>query len=163
MNRIRLLFTGLVVIVLALAAGTGWLIYERVESEVAPAGKATKQEVRALEQRQDATEATDRKQDVDIEALRKTDERHDKELAVAGGERADLRAGQSKLESENSELKKEVGSLKEELAKALAALAALTTRQDAADAKSTELEKAIKELKDQISELRKLLGTEPES
>lgn len=64
MNNIKLLTGGLVVIVLALAGGTGYLIYERIQNEVTVQEKATKQDIIELqaeqaETKKDVTELKD--------------------------------------------------------------------------------------------------------
>ena len=55
MNNIRLLTGGLVLIVLGLAGGTGYLIYDRIQSEVTPTERATKQDIVELKQEQAET------------------------------------------------------------------------------------------------------------
>lgn len=76
MNNIKLLTGGLVLIVLGLAGGTGYLIYDRIQNEVAPAEKATKQDIINLQQeqaetKQDVTQLkdSDRVQSAKIEVL----------------------------------------------------------------------------------------------
>jgi hypothetical protein len=55
MNNIKILTGGLVVIVLALAGGTGYLIWERIQGEVGTTEKATKQDIIELQAEQKET------------------------------------------------------------------------------------------------------------
>ena len=75
MNNIKLLTGGLVVIVLALAGGTGYLIYERIQSEVTPQEKATKQDIMELQADQKETKK-------DVTALKDSDRIQSAKISV---------------------------------------------------------------------------------
>ena len=50
MNKIRLLFTGLIVIVLALAGATAWLLYDYIQQQM-PNRETTRQDIQAIKQK----------------------------------------------------------------------------------------------------------------
>ncbi|MBE7491324.1 MAG: hypothetical protein HS108_06150 [Planctomycetes bacterium] len=72
MNNLRLLTGGLVLIVLALAGGTGFLIYDRIQNEVAAPEKVTKQEVETIK--------------TDVNTLKDSDKVQSAKIAVLEGE-----------------------------------------------------------------------------
>jgi chromosome segregation ATPase len=69
MNNIRLLTGGLVLIVLGLAGGTGYLIYERIQGEVASTERVTKQDVEEIRTDVTTLKDNDKVQSAKIEVL----------------------------------------------------------------------------------------------
>lgn len=69
MNNLRLLTGGLALIVLILASGTGYLIWERVQSEINSPQKATKQEVESIKTNVTTLQESDKLQSTKIAVL----------------------------------------------------------------------------------------------
>ena len=106
MNRIRLLFSGLVVIILGLAGGTGYLIYERIQDEVGVKQQATQQEVQLLREEQKKTRQ-------DVLSLKDRVTKAEARLKVLTAEASTAKFERGVLKDETIELRKNTDANRE--------------------------------------------------
>ncbi|MCB9893882.1 MAG: hypothetical protein H6839_05515 [Planctomycetes bacterium] len=96
MNNIRLLTGGLVLIVLGLAGGTGYLIYDRIQSEVGSTERVTKQDVEEIR--------------TDVTTLKDNDKVQSKKIEVLEDEMVEVKGrvttAEGKLELQDALIKK---------------------------------------------------------
>lgn len=188
MNKVRLLFTGLVVIVLALAGGTAWLIYEYLQQQI-PGQQATKQELQAIKTDTEKTKKdvldlqqqhnllkvrvdvlqgeveshTVRlnNQDKVIKKLEDQGDSHAAELAEARKERAEIKDKLDQQQSDLDEQKKKMSDVEKKLEEQGAKIEAMQGRLDKADKRLDEKDREIADLKARLEEIETLLKIKP--
>ncbi|MCC6149444.1 MAG: hypothetical protein IT461_04265 [Planctomycetes bacterium] len=134
MNQIKAVVWGAALVLLALIGGTGWLLYERIESTVAPKDTATKDDIKRVELK---TKQLDQEVNDVKSELKAYIEQNDKKVAALSE-----RVGKS--EKEIGDLQGEVSTLKSEMKQ--------VKEKGEANAAS------IKDLQDQIAEKEKRIA-----
>jgi chromosome segregation ATPase len=150
MSNVRVLTGGLVVIVLALAGGTGYLIYDRIQNEVGTSAKATQAEVQEI--RGDVTQLkdSDTKQTARIKVL---------ESEVIDAKRR-LGEAEGKLDLHNkmiAELEKDVDKNKGDIESAKQERKKLQQDADAAKKRMDNVDTELAQAKKERQEIRKQL------
>jgi chromosome segregation ATPase len=139
MNNIRLLTGGLVLIVLGLAGGTGYLIYERIQSEVTPAEKATKQDIDSIRHEQAQLKTEYKK---DYKELKESDHVQSMKIKDLEDDVAVLEVKDKKKAEQIKKLQEDGKATKEDIA---ALKAEQNSIQDKLKSQNEELDKAKKE------------------
>ncbi len=188
MNKVRLLFTGLIVIVLALAGGTAWLIYEYIQQQI-PSAQATKQDIQAIK-----TDTEKTKKDVldlqqqhnllkarvevlqgDVEAhtarlntqdkvIKKLEEQgdtHSAELAEAKKEREAIKSEQDKQKAELDAQKTKMSDVEAKLKDMGAKVEAMQERVNKTESRLDEKDREIADLKQRLAEIERMLNIKP--
>lgn len=149
MNNIKLLTGGLVVIVLALAGGTGYLIYERIQDEVTVQPKVTQEQIKNIE--------------TDVKTLKESDEVQSARIDVLEDEVIDakdrLNKAEGKLDLQEKAIKKleENKASKEDLEAATARLSQLESEAKKERERVDEVESQLAEARKDREEIRKQL------
>lgn len=149
MNNIKLLTGGLVVIVLALAGGTGYLIYERIQDEVTVQPKVTQEQIKNIE--------------TDVKTLKESDEVQSARIDVLEDEVIDakdrLNKAEGKLDLQEKAIKKleENKASKEDLEAATARLSQLESEAKKERERVDEVESQLAEAGKEREEIRKQL------
>jgi len=153
MGNIRVLAGGLVVIVLALAGGTGYLIYERIQSEVGPAAKATKEEVQEIR--------------TDVTQLKDSDAKQTARITVLEGEVIDAKRrlgdAEGKLDLHNKmivELERDVEANKSDIETAKQEREQLQQQADAQREKVQAIEAEMATAKKERDQIRQQLAAQ---
>lgn len=152
MNNIKVLTGGLVLIVLTLAGGTGYLLYERIQSEVAPPSeRATKQEVNEIrteqeKQKKDVLELKDqvRINTVDIGANRKAIAANSAEIGILKESQKQLRKDMEAADEETRRQARELHELQQ------AKIDELAEQNKQIEERTSKLEKANEEIRKQL-------------
>lgn len=149
MNNIKLLTGGLVVIVLALAGGTGYLIYERIQDEVTVQPKVTQEQIKNIE--------------TDVKTLKESDEVQSARIDVLEDEVIDakdrLNKAEGKLDLQEKAIKKleENKASKEDLEAATARVSQLESEAKKERERVDEVESQLAEARKEREEIRKQL------
>lgn len=149
MNNIKLLTGGLVVIVLALAGGTGYLIYERIQDEVTVQPKVTQEQIKNIE--------------TDVKTLKESDEVQSARIDVLEDEVIDakdrLNKAEGKLDLQEKAIKKleENKASKEDLEAATARVSQLESEAKKERERVDEVESQLAEAGKEREEIRKQL------
>lgn len=149
MNNIKLLTGGLVVIVLALAGGTGYLIYERIQDEVTVQPKVTQEQIKNIE--------------TDVKTLKESDEVQSARIDVLEDEVIDakdrLNKAEGKLDLQEKAIKKleENKASKEDLEATTARLSQLESEAKKERERVDEVESQLAEARKEREEIRKQL------
>jgi len=155
MNNLRMLTGGLILIVLGLAGGTGYLIYDRIQSEFAAPDKVTKQEVETIKTDVNTLKDNDKIQNAKIAVLEGDMDQTKGRVtnAEAALERQDKVI--KELEKDTAENKTEIASEKEKRKQMQADLEKERKRLD-------EVEKNLEGAKKERDEIRKKLKEQGE-
>lgn len=150
MNNIRVLTGGLVLIVLALAGGTGYLLYERINSEIGPHEKATKEEVNEIRTDVVKLKDNDVKQTARIEVLE--DEVVDAKRRISDAEgKLDLHKKMiQKLEGDVANNAQDIAEAKEQQKKMEQDLDVERKRLDNVEAELAQAKKEREEIRKQL-------------
>lgn len=140
MNNIKLLTGGLVVIVLALAGGTGYLIYERIQDEVTVQPKVTQEQIKNIE--------------TDVKTLKESDEVQSARIDVLEDEVIDAKDRLNKAEGKLDLQEKAIKKLEENKA-SKEDLEATTARLSQLESEAKKERERVDEVESQLAEARK--------
>lgn len=188
MNKVRLLFTGLIAIVLALAGGTAWLIYEYIQQQI-PTREGTRQEIQAIKTDTEKTkkDVLDLQQqhnllkarvdvlqgDVEGHTLRlNTQERvikrleeqgdaHAAELAEARKEREAIKEKLDKQQSDLDAQKNKLDEVEKKLKDMGAKVEEMQSRVEKTESRLDQKDREIADLKARLEEIERMLNLKP--
>lgn len=151
MNQIKAVVWGAALVLLALIGGTGWLLYERIESTVAPKDAATKKDIERVEVKQ-------KQQDQRLGDL-------ESRVTVAEGRITDVEKETGKLRGELNTLQTELKQVKEKGEANSASIKDLETKIAEKEKRIADLEKErdktrqdMQAMQKDIEEIKRALG-----
>lgn len=151
MNQLKAVVWGAALVLLALIGGTGWLLYERIESTVAPKDAATKKDIERVEVKQ-------KQHDAQLSDLASR-------MGVAEGKISTVEKETGKLRGEVNTLQTEMKQVKEKGEANAASIKDLQDQIAEKEKRIADLEKERDKLKQDmqgmqkdIDEIKKALG-----
>ncbi|MCF6227373.1 MAG: hypothetical protein L3J82_01740 [Planctomycetes bacterium] len=152
MSQIKTLTGGLIVIMLGLAGGTGYLIYERINTEVANTEKVTKQEVNELKTEVKSNASS-------LKLLKTTVKINTKRIASAETKIQNGKNERDILKEVDKELRKDSEANKAEIEENVSRIGELDSQIESQTKKIAEFQSELDNAKDQLSKL----GTQVEA